>query len=58
MSLISYGYIRNTYNVWMMGVFQILVKGTVGSGFLGDIAVDDITFTSTAGCSRKYIDLV
>ncbi|XP_078334103.1 MAM and LDL-receptor class A domain-containing protein 1-like [Crassostrea virginica] len=40
------------------GTFMILVKGTVGSGFLGDIAVDDITFTSTAGCSRMPANAV
>lgn len=47
-------YVLNYFTLLYGFFFQILIKGTVGTGYQGDIAVDDITFTSGGGCSRKY----
>ena len=39
--------------LWLC-TLQIIVEGIRGTGALGDIAVDDLSFTNNTSCSSKY----
>ncbi|XP_060553220.1 MAM domain-containing glycosylphosphatidylinositol anchor protein 1-like [Ruditapes philippinarum] len=39
------------------GPFQIIIEGTVGDGYLGDIAVDDVEITE-GNCTAKLVRII